>query len=132
MRYLSNPNKKAIGSSYCYDQSAGGEMVGGVTVTIGVPRAATGTITIEPTDRRTGKTFDDAFANSYGKIAEEGVREAAWALGIDLNAIDVVVSDFAHHPVDTRRSVYRGAAASAFRSAWDAWRRYPPEDSPER
>ena len=123
MAYLYSPSKAAVGSSYCFDQAPGGERYGGLSLTIRRPAAHKGLIIIKPTDRRTGE-INEAFINGLGKDAEKGVRDAARELSADLDGVDVEISDFAFHPIDSPPSIYYGAARSAFRSAWEAWQRY--------
>ena len=118
------PYKTAVGSSYCLDQSPGAERYGGLTITIRWPSSETGTITCEPTDRRTGQMLDDAIFGNFTKAAERGVRDIARELNVNLNGFDVVIFDFAYHVTDSFESVFYGAARSAFRSAWEAWERF--------
>lgn len=104
-------------------------------MTIGWPSGETGTITIRPTDQRTGDALDDSIVHVFGRAAEKGIRDAARELSVDLDQVDVLISDFAYHPVDSRDSIYEAAARSAFRSAWEAWRRFyvpPPTDAERR
>jgi hypothetical protein len=126
-----NAMKSAIGASYCFDQSPGGERVGGLMVTLRRRANAAGTITIVPTERSTGE-MEGAMLDSgtkeallwFGKEAEEALRDEAKREGIDLNQFDIVLSDFIFHDVDSHSQCYAGAARSAFRSARDAWLRY--------
>lgn len=120
------PNKSAMGASYCLDQSPGGERYGGLMVTLRWPEAEAGRITIQPNDRRTGQPLDERVVDPIRVAAEAGIREAARAVGADLDGVDIVLSDFAYHPVDSPTWLYGRAAKSAFRSAWEAWQRFPP------
>jgi hypothetical protein len=61
---------------------------------------------------------------AYAAAAERGVRAAAEECKINLDEVDVVVTDFLYHPVDSRELIYYGAARSAFLAAWDGWGRY--------
>jgi hypothetical protein len=124
MTYFRWPNKTAIGSSYCLDQSPGAERYGGLTVTIRWRTADKGTITSKATSFRKSDALDEPLVHALARVAEEGLREAARGLSVDLNDFDITLSDFAFHPVDSRDELYRHAAGSAFRSAWEAWERW--------
>ena len=80
---------------------------------------------IKPTDRRTGQTLDESTARTFVQAVHEGIREAARELSVNLDDFDIVVSDFAYHPIDSSAMIYQGAAKCAFRSAWEAWQRFP-------
>jgi hypothetical protein len=128
MAYLVWPHKTAVGSSYCFDQSPGGERYGGLTLTIRRPTAQTGTITVNATDRDTGEPLD---VPDLVKSAQDGVREAARELGVSLDQIDIVTSEFAFHDVDSSRPIFYGAARSAFRATWETWQRFYNSSSNE-
>lgn len=68
--------------------------------------------------------LDESLVKGLTKVAEEGLREAASEMGVDLNEFDITLSDFAYHPVDSRGDIYRHAAGSAFRAAFEAWERW--------
>lgn len=124
MTHLRRPGKRAIGCSYCLDQSPGAERYGGLTVTIRWRAAAKGTITGTATSFRTGDALDESLVRDLSKVAEQAVRQVAHQLDVDLDELDITFSDFAYHPVDSHDGIYRHAAASAFRSAWEAWERW--------
>ena len=124
MTYFRWPNKTAIGSSYCLDQSPGAERSGGLTVTIRWRIGDKGTIASKATDFHERGALDESLVHALARVAEEGVREAARGLNVDLDDFDITLSDFAFHPVDSWEELYRHAAGSAFRSAWEAWERW--------
>jgi len=68
--------------------------------------------------------LNENLARALGSAAERGIREVAGECGVNLDDFDIVLSVFMYHPVDSRESLYYGAARSAFRAAWDAWQRY--------
>jgi hypothetical protein len=114
--------KTAIGASYCVDRTPGGERVGGLMVKLQRRTGDAGKIEIIPTDWRTGEPL--AGIDVFIKEVERGLFDAAKETGADLKELDVQLTDFVYHDVDSWGGCYYGAARSAFRSAWDAWRRY--------
>jgi len=124
MNYLKWPHKRAIGCSYCLDQSPGAERWGGLTVTIRWRAGERGTIVGTATSFRAGESLEKSLILGLSKVAEEGLREGARELSVNLDEFDITLSDFAYHPVDSRGEIYRDSARSAFRSAWEAWDRW--------
>lgn len=118
------PYKTVVGCSYCLDQSPGAEKFGGLTVTIRWRTGETGSITSTRTAFRMGEKLDETQVPALSEVAEEGVRDAARKLNVDLADLDIIFSDFAYHPLDSHNEIYRHAAGSAFRSAWEAWERW--------
>ena len=117
MNYL----KRAIGCSYCLDQSPGAERWGGLTVTIRWRGGETGTIVGTATSFRAGESLDESLILGLSKVAEEGLREGALSYASTSTSTIYSLSDFAYHPVDSGSEIYRDSARSAFRSAWEAW-----------
>jgi L-alanine-DL-glutamate epimerase-like enolase superfamily enzyme len=119
------PNKRSVGSSYCFDQSPGAERLGGLAVTLRWRGGDKGTVTTKPTSYfRDEADLDELLVVGLAEVAEEGVREAAAEMGVDLNELDVTLSEFLYHDVDSSPQIYRHAAGSAFRAAFDAWQRW--------
>jgi hypothetical protein len=113
---------RSIGASYLIRQSPGSERIGGLRVTIRRRSRDAGSISVEPTDWRTGEKLE--FADEIGPFASEairGVREVAERYGIRLDEFDVVLSHFVYHPVDSAPFCYYQTGKSAFRSALEAW-----------
>jgi hypothetical protein len=92
MTYFRWPNKTGIGSSYCLDQSPGAERYGGLTVTIRWRTGEKGTIASKATDFHKSGTLDESLVHALARVAEEGLREAAWGLNVDLNDFDITLS----------------------------------------
>lgn len=125
MEHIIWPNKKAIGSCYCLDQSPGCERVGGVTVVIRRRRAEAGTIALgEPYQQAGSPELSAGLAQELADIAEKGVRAAAEELHVNLEEFDVLLQEFLLHVVDSRVSIFQDAAKSAFISAYAGWRRF--------
>ena len=67
--------------------------------------------------------MDPTSVRDLAEFAETGVRAGAKELDVDLKALNVELSEFMFHLTDSPPRLYTEAANSAFRAAWDAWRR---------
>ena len=117
--------KSALASCYCLDQSPGAAFYGGLSIQLTRRTDTSGSITVLPKDRLTDELLSIEDIGDCCDEAKRGVIEAANEDNVDLSRFDVIISDFAYHSVDSRPKCFRAAAKSAFRSAWDAWTRFP-------
>jgi hypothetical protein len=118
-------NRRAIGSAYLIDQSAGSEHVGGLEVRLSIPRIDhDGRIEIEDTLWRS-----DEPAGDLGQCSTEairGIHDYAARIGLDLAQFDVTLARFIAYDVDSMPKLYYLAAQHALATAINMWERKPP------
>ncbi len=111
----------SIGSSYLIRQTAGGERLGGLTVTVYPRYDGEGGVRVELTDWKTGEPHQYASDYAiYSDAALEGIQSLAVDLELTLGDFDVVLDRFVIHEVNSDPRVYRQAGRSALRAALEA------------
>ena len=110
---------RAVGSAYLFRQSPGSERLGGLQVTVRPKRGAKGVIIITPTDWRTEDLHSQI--DDYVENALTGIKEVASKADLNLDDVDIELSRFLVHDVDSSPLCYLQAAKSALRSALEMW-----------
>src|SRR5262245_42912827 len=108
-----------MGSAYLFRQSPGSERVGGLQVVIRPKRGSIGSITVIPTDWRSEES--QCKPDAFVKDAMLGIKELAEKANINLDDLDIDLSRFLLHAVDSYPKCYYQAAKSAFRTAVEMW-----------
>jgi hypothetical protein len=112
---------RAVGSAYLFRQTAGSERVGGLQLTIRPKKGAAGTIAATPSDWQTKDLHANANIDRYVEQAIIGIKEVADQETVNLDDVDIELSSFLIHDVDSAPRCYYQAAKSAFRSALEMW-----------
>lgn len=112
---------RAIGACYWIRQIPGSERLGGLQVTIHPNVGGGGTIRVVATARRTGEELV-GLIEPYVDEAIRGIREVATRHAVRLEDLDVELSEFLDHDVDSDPRCDYQAGKSAFRSALEGLR----------
>ncbi|PHQ33778.1 hypothetical protein [Rhodopirellula bahusiensis] len=113
--------KRAIGSGYLIQQSPGGEMIGGVEVTLRHAKTTAGSLVALDTVWQSQSVND--VPPTYQQEAVAGIRKFANKRNIDLTRFHIEIGRFVVHDVDSMPVLYYLAAQNAFESALNMWNR---------
>jgi hypothetical protein len=109
----------ATGSAYLFRQVPGSERIGGLQLTVRPKRGPKGVITVSPTDWKTHNVHCQI--DDFVERALAGIKEVAAKADLNLNDVDIELSHFLVHDVDSAPICYFQAAKSALRSALEMW-----------
>jgi hypothetical protein len=112
-------NRRAIGSSYLFQQSPGAELIGGLELVLSIPESKVGRIVVSNTLWQSDETRDDI--GDFQQQAVDGVHEYAKQYGIDLSQFDIELRKFVFHDVDSHPRLYFFTAQNALQSALASW-----------
>ena len=120
--------RRAIGSSYFIQTSAGSEDFGGLEVVLKLAPSADGCISIETTLWPAGESTSE-IDGCYIQQAVAGVEAYARERSIDLKQFDITLRRFVLHDVNSNPRTYSLTAQNAVESAFMTLLRKTPQST---